>query len=60
MKTCWECGAELQVIKDKPYHYIESGLDNVNLYGIIQYKCGNCGEGGPEIPKSEELHLVIA
>lgn len=59
MKTCWECGGELQVIKDKPYHYRESGLDNVYLYGVIQYQCRNCNEGGPEIPKIEELHLLI-
>lgn len=59
MKICWKCGAELQIIKDKPYRYKESGLDNVDLYGIIQYKCKDCGEGGPEIPKIEELHLVI-
>jgi len=59
MKTCWKCGGELQVIKDKPYHYTESGLDNIYLYGIMQFKCKNCEEGGPEIPKIEELHLVI-
>jgi transcriptional regulator with XRE-family HTH domain len=59
MKTCWKCGGGLQVIRDKPYHYTESGLDNIYLYGIIQYKCKNCDEGGPEIPKIEELHLVI-
>jgi putative transcriptional regulator len=59
MKTCWECGGEMQVIKDKPYCYKESGLDNVYLHGIIQYKCKKCGECGPEIPNIEELHLVI-
>src|SRR4030042_5002945 len=59
MKTCWKCGGELQVIKDKPYHYKESGLDNIYLYGIIQYKCNECEEGGPEIPNIEKLHLAI-
>jgi len=59
MKTCWECGGELQVVKDQPYHYTESGLDNVKLYGIVQYKCKKCCESGAEIPKIEELHLVI-
>lgn len=59
MKTCWKCGGELQVIKDKSYHYKESGLDNIYLYGIMQYKCKGCEERGPEIPNIEELHLVI-
>jgi transcriptional regulator with XRE-family HTH domain len=59
MKTCWRCEGELQVIKDKPYHYKESGLDNIYLYGIIQYKCKECEEGGPEIPSIEKLHLAI-
>ncbi len=59
MQTCWNCEGKLQVIKDKSYHYVECGLDNVYLYGIIQYQCIECGEGGPEIPKVEELHLLI-
>lgn len=60
MKTCWMCGGEVQTIKDKPYHYTESGLDNVYLYGIIQYKCTQCDEEAPEIPNLEKLHLLIA
>lgn len=59
MKKCWVCGGDLAVIKDKPYQYKESGLDNVSLHGIIQYKCHNCGEEAPEIPNIEELHLLI-
>ncbi|HPQ44920.1 MAG TPA: helix-turn-helix domain-containing protein [Syntrophales bacterium] len=59
MKVCWECGEQLQVINNKVYHYKESGLDNVYLHGIVQYKCPKCGQGGPEIPKIEELHLLI-
>ncbi len=34
----------LVVIKNQPYHYKKSGLDNVFLHGIIQYKCNHCGE----------------
>jgi len=49
----------LAVIKDQPYHYKESGLDNVFLYGIIQYKCNHCGEEAPEIPNLKDLHLLI-
>lgn len=59
LKTCWACGGELEVIKNEPYHYIESGLDNVWLYGINQYKCENCGEGGPELPKVDSLHELL-
>lgn len=59
MKKCWVCGKDLEVIKDKPYHYKESGLDNVYLHGIIQYKCSGCGEEAAEIPNIEDLHLLI-
>jgi putative zinc finger/helix-turn-helix YgiT family protein len=59
MKKCWVCGGDLEAIKDKPYQYKESGLDNVYLHGIIQYKCCKCGEEAPEIPNIEELHLLI-
>ena len=57
-KTCFHCGGELLVIKNKPYHYTESGLDIV-LYGVNQYKCKACGETFVSIPKIEELHLLI-
>ncbi|MCX5830543.1 MAG: helix-turn-helix domain-containing protein [Deltaproteobacteria bacterium] len=59
MKKCWVCEKDLEVIKDQPYQYKESGLDNVYLHGIIQYKCHNCGEEAPEIPNLKELHLLI-
>lgn len=59
MKKCWVCGKDLEVVKDKPYQYKESGLDNVSLHGIIQYRCNSCGEEAPEIPNIEELHLLI-
>ncbi len=59
MKKCWICGRGLVVIKDQPYHYKESGLDNVFLHGIIQYKCNHCGEEAPEIPNLKDLHLLI-
>lgn len=58
-KTCFQCGGKLQVIKNKPYHYTESGLDNTVLYGINQYKCKACGENFVSIPRIEELHLLI-
>jgi len=60
MDRCWKCGQEMALIKDKPYHYTESGLNNVYLLGVIQYKCGNCGESGVEIPRINALHRLIS
>jgi len=58
-KICFQCGGELQVNKNKPYHYTESGLDNVVLFGINQYKCKACSETFVSIPMMEELHLLL-
>ena len=58
MEKCWKCGNDLSVIKDQPYQYKESGLDFVYLIGILQYKCV-CGETFVEIPRINELHLLI-
>jgi putative zinc finger/helix-turn-helix YgiT family protein len=56
---CNECGKEMKGIKGKPYHYVESGLDNVYLLGVPVYKC-TCGETMVEVPNVEELHKAIA
>lgn len=58
MEICQSCGEKLQIIKDKPYHYDESGL-NVVLHGITQYVCGSCGESYASIPNMQKLHRVI-
>ncbi|OKY76495.1 MAG: hypothetical protein BM485_04495 [Desulfobulbaceae bacterium DB1] len=58
MNKCYSCGGELKVIKDKPYHYEECGLDVV-LHGITQYSCPSCGEGYASIPKMQKLHRLI-
>ncbi len=58
MDTCYACGAKLQVIKDKPYHYTECGLE-VLLYGVIQYACPECEETFTSIPNMQKLHRVI-
>jgi len=58
MEKCWTCGKVLKVIKDNPYQYRESGLDYVYLIGVLQYKC-TCGETFVEIPRINELHLLI-
>jgi putative transcriptional regulator len=59
MEKCNECNNTLGIIKGRPYHYKESGLDHVWLIGIPQYKCKNCGEHYVEIPRINDLHLLI-
>jgi putative zinc finger/helix-turn-helix YgiT family protein len=45
---------------DQPYHFIESGLDNIYLVGITVYRCDSCEEELPEIPSIAQLHDKIA
>jgi putative zinc finger/helix-turn-helix YgiT family protein len=45
---------------ERPYHFVESGLDNIYLVGIPVHVCEECGEQVPEIPKLAQLHDVIA
>ena len=59
MGRCSKCNNILEIIKDIPYHYEESGLDYVWLIGMLQYKCGKCGDIYVEIPRINELHLLI-
>lgn len=49
----------MTLIKSEPYHYTESGLDNVFLYGIVQSRCPECGEEIVTIPNIKGLHLAI-
>ncbi len=58
MEKCFNCEKAVNVVKDKPYQYRESGLDYVYLIGVIQYEC-TCGEKYVEIPRINELHLLI-
>lgn len=58
MDNCYVCGNNLKVVKDKPYHYDECGLD-VILLGITQYVCDSCGESYASIPNMQSLHRVI-
>lgn len=58
MKNCALCNGPVEVVKDKPYEYTESGLDVV-LYGITQYRCAECGETFAALPKIQDLHKVI-
>jgi putative zinc finger/helix-turn-helix YgiT family protein len=45
---------------EQPYHFIESGLDNVFLVGITVGTCIQCAEQIPEIPNISQLHDKIA
>jgi putative zinc finger/helix-turn-helix YgiT family protein len=45
---------------EQPYHFVESGLDNVYLVGITVRTCADCREELPEIPNISQLHDKIA
>jgi transcriptional regulator with XRE-family HTH domain len=59
MEKCPKCDNPTEIIKDRPYHYKESGLDYVWLSGILQFKCRKCRETYVEIPHITELHMHI-
>ncbi len=54
---CRQCGEHMKA-DDRPYHYTESGLDNVYLVGIQRFICKN-GHETVRIPKMAELHALI-
>lgn len=59
---CAACGGAVKTVvstKDAPYHYTESGLDNVYLVGIQVRQCSGCGEA-PVLRDLPALHRVIA
>lgn len=60
MDKCWKCRNDMEIIRNEPYHYTECGLENVYLFGIVQYRCPECGEETVSIPNIKGLHLVIA
>ncbi|MBX3326915.1 MAG: YgiT-type zinc finger protein [Nitrospira sp.] len=55
---CADCGHNMEK-GETTYKYDESGLKNVLLMNIPQYKCPSCGETEIEIPCMEELHLLL-
>jgi putative zinc finger/helix-turn-helix YgiT family protein len=57
---CPNCGSKNIEKRTEDYLYKESGLDNLILGGITVYKCEDCNEIMPEIPRIEDLHKVIA
>ena len=56
---CPNCGKEM-VRMEGIYPYHESGLKNVTLVNVPMYKCPACKETEVEIPRLEELHLLLA
>ena len=50
---------ELWATVGNPYHFVDSGLDNVFLIGIKYRKCA-CGEIVAEIPSIKQLLTLIA
>ena len=59
MKVCQGCGSKLAVKNEERVHYLESGLDNIYLDGIIQYECLECGNNHAEIPAVKDLNFLI-
>jgi putative zinc finger/helix-turn-helix YgiT family protein len=64
MMICTKCEKKRmqrrKATHEKPYHYSESGLDNILLTGIYVYDCPKCAETVPEIPNMVQLHDKIA
>jgi len=59
MKVCPKCGSELAVSQRERIRYSKSGLENVFLKGIVQYRCRRCRRNHTEIPAVKELHFLI-
>ncbi len=45
--------------QERPYRYVQCGLDHVELVGIQVYECPQCGAKAPRVPKIRELHRVL-
>lgn len=50
---------EFVATRDKPYHFVDSGLPNVYLVGVRHVEC-ECGEKLVEIPALKQLMSLIA
>lgn len=60
---CDYCNVEMvkgAATEKEPYRYALSGLPNVSLFGITVHRCPTCGFEAPIIPRTAELHQVIA
>lgn len=57
---CMICGSSKVSRKPGGYHYRESGLKNVILYGITVQRCHECGETTVSVPRLAQLHRTLA
>ena len=56
---CVECGKEMEK-REGTHRDEESGLKNIVLLNIPVYRCPSCKTTDIEIPRLEELHLLLA
>jgi putative zinc finger/helix-turn-helix YgiT family protein len=57
---CLENKRAHRATKEKPYRFLDSGLENVYLVGIKYWTCDECQTQWAEIPAPEQLMNVIA
>ena len=57
-QKCYDCGATMNAQVEN-YRYLESGLKNVILKGILVFRCKECGAEVPEIVAASALHSFI-
>jgi transcriptional regulator with XRE-family HTH domain len=56
--TCCECGGTMKG-QIENYRYLQSGLKNVLLKGILVFRCKDCGAEVPEFTGASSLHSLI-
>ncbi len=57
-QKCYDCGTNMKAHVEN-YRYLESGLKNVILKGILVFRCKECGTEVPEIVAASALHSLI-
>jgi transcriptional regulator with XRE-family HTH domain len=56
---CRDFREEFQATIDSPYHFVDSGLENLYLVGIKYFRC-KCGQELADIPAIKQLLNLIA
>jgi putative zinc finger/helix-turn-helix YgiT family protein len=57
---CASCFEQRRATRNRPYHFLDSGLPNVYLVGVKYWVCQKCGAQAAEIPAAEQLMNLIA
>lgn len=60
--VCEKCKVQMEIreaTKEHPYHYVQCGLDHVELVGIQVHRCPQCGNEAPRVPRIRELHRAL-